>query len=115
MTRYKITGLLNILLGSIQITYPLAILTLVLPKIIRLYAEFNAEMPSFITIYLLLGTALVSGSANLLIGYWLLTKNEKNKKRYFKFGLVLIGLDLFLLGLFLQKIAYVINNYHFLE
>lgn len=100
MAKYKIVGIINLLLGGLQIIYPLFALLFTLPRLTRLYSEFNAEGPSFTTTYLVLGFVIFVGLANLFLGLKLFSKAEGITKKYFKYGLALVIVSFLLMGLF---------------
>jgi len=96
MTKYKIVGILNLFLGALEVIYPLFALIFTIPRLTMLYSEFGAEMPSFISTYLILGFVILVGAGNLFFGFNLVSKSEK-KDKYFKYGLILL-ITSFLLG-----------------
>jgi len=103
MTKYKIVGIVNLFLGALEIICPLFALIFTIPRITALYSEFNAEGPSLVPTYLVLGILILMGIGNLFFGFNLISKSEK-KDKYFKYALILI-IASFLLGGVFSSIA----------
>lgn len=100
MTKYKIVGAINLLLGGLQIIYPLFTLLFTLPRLTELYSEFNAEGPSLTITYFTLGSVIFVGFANLFLGFKLFLKAEEIAKKYFKYGLASVIISFLLMGIF---------------
>jgi hypothetical protein len=103
MTKYKIVGILNLFLGVSEIIYPLFALAFAITRLTTLYSGFSTEVPSFISIYLILGVVISMGAGNLFLGFNLVSKSGK-KDKYFKYALILL-IASFLLGGILSGIA----------
>jgi len=101
MTKYKVVGVLNFFLGAFQIIYSLFTLFLTLPRLTKLYAEFNAEGPYLIPTYFVLGLLLLFGAVNLFLAFRLFSEKEKTPKKYFRLGLVLLAVSFLLAGAYL--------------
>lgn len=105
--KYKIVGMFNLLLGVAETVLPAYILFFILPKIYRLFSEFNADTGSPIPIYAILGTIICLGLINVYVGYNLLFISG-NRIKYFHIGLIIFIISIILggvLAVFHQKSA----------
>ena len=99
MTKYKTVGILNLFLGILEVFFALFAFVFIVPKLTSLYSEFGTELPSFVSIYLILGVIILMGIGNLFFGFNLISKPEK-KDKYFKFALFLLIASFLLSGIF---------------
>jgi len=101
MTKYKIVGIINLLLGIFQLLlmFPL----IVIPKLNSLYADFNMNgQPNFTGSYLVTVVAFLLMAINLFLsrkGF----SNVKDKDKYFKVGII-VAVVTFILSGFLTLI-----------
>jgi len=90
MTKYRIVGVVNFLLGFLEIVYPLILIFFTIPKMYELYAQFHAEVPSPVGTYMILSLILLVGIINLFLGTKLFSKSA-GKDTYFTFAIILIA------------------------
>ena len=104
MTKYKIVGIVNLLLGLVGIIIQLNTLLFIYPKLFSLYKDFNAELPlstqtyPYIQIAIMLILAVIA-----FVGVKLILSKNPNKKL---FVAGLISLIVILLLIFLNYISF---------
>ncbi|OGY16208.1 MAG: hypothetical protein A2785_01290 [Candidatus Chisholmbacteria bacterium RIFCSPHIGHO2_01_FULL_49_18] len=90
MTKYRIVGVVNFLLGFLEIIYPLILIFFTMPKMYELYAQFHAEVPSPVVSYLILTLVFILGIVNVFLGIKLFSKSA-GRDSYFTFAIILIA------------------------
>jgi len=100
VNRFKVVGLINYFFGGAQILFSLAIPLLVIPKISRLYEEFDQADISLGPVYAVCAGFFVFGAANLFFARKLFSKTEVKSERYFQLSLVLAIINFFATGVF---------------
>lgn len=89
-SKYKILGIINIILGFLQIPVPVGFAFFVIPQLTNLYLSLNIQQPGLIPTYAVLIFLVCLGLINITIGVKLLLKSTQNKEKYFKFGIAAI-------------------------
>lgn len=83
MTKYKIVGIVNLLLGLVGILIQLEILLFVYPKLVSLYRDFNAEVPFSTQVYPYIQIAItVVLFVVVIVGVELTLTKNPNKKLF---------------------------------
>lgn len=105
LTKYKVIGILDILIGLMLVVYPLVVVLFILPKLSALYWEVGVNVFSnmFIT-QILSAVVLILGAASLCIGFKLLSSSGASKEKYFTYGIIFLILAL-VLGSFLIALS----------
>lgn len=97
MTKYKIIGILNFLLGIPTLLLSLSFSIFVIPKLNQLYAEFNTNNSGNVILsYIIVLVLLIIAIANIFLGIKEFSNTQK-KEIYFKYG-VIMAVVAFLLG-----------------
>ena len=89
MTKYRIVGVVNFLLGFLEIVYPLILIFFTIPKMYEFYSKINVELPSPVGSYIILSLILLVGIINLFLGTKLFSKSA-GKDKYLTFAIILI-------------------------
>lgn len=100
MNRYTITGVLDFLIGGIVLIIPLLMLIFVLPKILALYSEANADVTkNIITAYISIAIQIFMGILNIFFGTRQFSKDPIIRTKYFKWAIIVPIVTLLLLGI----------------
>lgn len=89
MNRYTITGVLDFLIGGIVLITPLGMLVFVLPKILTIYSEANADVTrNIITTYISIAIQIFVGLLNIFLGTRMFSKDQIKRIKYFKWATI---------------------------
>jgi hypothetical protein len=86
--KYKIVGILNLLFGIVQISFPVALYFFIIPRVMEAYKSFAVEYPYPSSLYYILFFLMAYGLANVIIGILLLI-GKGNQQRLFRLGVIL--------------------------
>lgn len=87
MNKYKVLGIVNILIGLFQIFSSWVFSSFVISKINSMYQDFGMQNNSGVLAYVFFTILFVAGVVSILIGLLQLTK-PKDKDKYFRIGTI---------------------------
>ena len=89
MTKYKIVGMLNFLMGIPILLLSLSFSIFIIPKLSQLYLEFNTNNSGNIILsYIIVLVLLIIAIANIFLGIKGFSNTQK-KEIYFKYSLIM--------------------------
>lgn len=89
MNKYKVLGIVNILIGLFQIFSSWVFSSFVISKINSMYQDFGMQNNSGVLAYVFFTILFVAGVVSILIGLLQLTKpKDKDKDKYFRIGTI---------------------------
>lgn len=104
MTKYKIVGIVNLLLGLVGVLIQLNTLLFAYPKLFSLYKDFNAKLPFSAQIYPYIQVAILLVLAVIaFVGVKLILSKNPNKKL---FAVGIISLIVILSLIFLNYVYF---------
>lgn len=95
--KYKVLGVVNLIIGFLQISISLLTLFVTIPSLRTLYAGYDVEAPNFALIYLMYFIIIVAGIINLFLSFKLFS-NATNKEKYFIYGMISTIITLIFIG-----------------
>lgn len=99
MNKYKIVGIIDLLLGVPQLLMAIIFPLSVFPKLSQVYADFNvSSQPNFTSGYVMVVLLLIISVVNLFLGIKGFIKSKQNEK-YFKYGIISAVISFFLTGI----------------
>jgi len=99
MTKYKVVGVLDFLLGIPILLLSVSFSIFVIPKLSQLYLEFNTNNSgNIIFSYIIVLFLLIIAVANIFLGIKGFSNTSK-KEIYFKYGLIMAVVTFILSGL----------------
>ena len=104
MSKYKIIGAFNGLLGLAQIVYFLVGVFVTIPKVMQIFSDVGIAEPKLLSAYLGYSLMFLVGLFNLYVAKKLLSKLG-NGDIYLKFGVILLVLSLVFSGLIVQVVT----------
>jgi len=96
MNKYKILGLINFILGIFGVWFVLSFLLKILPALKSLHTEFGLSSQNLVPNYLVMASLGVVAAMNVLLGVGNFLGGEKNKDRYFRWGIWAIAIIIIL-------------------
>ncbi len=99
MTKYKIVGIIDLILGILQLLFSIVIPLSVFSTLRQLYYAINTHYQmNLMNVYVIVTLILLMAALNLFLGAKGLT-GSKEKERYFKYGIISAVTTLFLTGI----------------
>jgi len=99
MTKYKIVGIIDLILGILQLLFSIVIPLSVFSTLRQLYYAINTHYQmNLMNVYVIVTLILLMAALNLFLGAKGLT-GSKEKERYFKYGIISAVATLFLTGI----------------
>ncbi len=97
MSKYRSVGIANIVFGLLQTFYPASLVILIIPKVSKMYTDFDAIPPSFTIVKILTWSIMLFGIVNVYLGFRLLRKSTTNKNKYYKYAVAFLVTGILLL------------------
>lgn len=100
MDKYRVVGVLNIIIGAIGSLFSLIFLLTVVTKLTPMYQSFGVSRVTLLTPYIMLFAMFLVDVFYLLIGHKLVSHKIGGKELHFKIGIALLILAVISVPLF---------------